>query len=136
MCSKKSMLHLASLGHMLSLRSCSKHRSCCHHIPTLGLSKVQMLFSCLKEAGYKVTANIQEMLLLMKLPSSMDVVAQIIVQAKDMAGNPADPTVEGIYKAVVLSWDQCHKTGKGKQPVQANKISAVKPKGKEPTFHS
>ena len=27
-------------------------------------------------------------------------------------------------------------TGKGKQPVQANQISTVKPKGKEPTFQS
>ena len=74
------------------------------------------------------------MLLLAKLPSSMDVVVQMIVQAKDMAGKPVNPTIEGIYKAMVLSWDQHHMTGKGKQPAQANKISTVKPKGKEPTF--
>ena len=104
--------------------------------PALGLSKVQTLFSCLKEAGYKVPANIQGMLLLMKLSSSMDVVAQMIAQAKDMAGKLVNPTVKGIYKAVVLSWDQHHMTGKGKQPVQANKISTVKLKGKEPTFQS
>ena len=66
----------------------------------------------------------------------MDVVAQIIAQTKDMAGKPVDPTVEGIYKVVVLSRDQYHMTGKGKQPVQANKISAVKPEEKEPTFQS
>ena len=51
-----------------------------------------------------------------------------------MAGKPVDPTVEGIYKAVVLSWDQCHMIGKGKQPAQANKISTVKSKEKEPIF--
>ena len=67
--------------------------------PTLGLSKVQMLFSHLKEAGYEVPANIQGMLLLTKLPSSMDAVAQMIVQAKDMAGKLVNPTVKGIYKA-------------------------------------
>ena len=102
--------------------------------PTPGLSKVQMLFSHIKEAGYEVPANIQGMLLLAKLSSSMDVIAQMIAQAKDTAGKPVDSTVERIYKAAVLSWDQHHMTGKGKQPAQANKISAVKPKGKESTF--
>ena len=96
-----------------------------------------MLFFHLKEAGYKVSANIQGMLLLMKLPSSMDVVAQMIVQAKDMASKLVDPTITGIYKAAVLSWDQHHMTGKGKQPAQANKNSAVKPKRKDlPFSHS
>ena len=66
----------------------------------------------------------------------MDVIVQIIAQAKDMASKLVNPTVEGIYKAAVLFWNQHHITGKGKQQVQANKISAVKPKGKEPTFQS
>ena len=66
----------------------------------------------------------------------MDVIAQMIVQAKDTAGKLVDPTVEGIYKAAILSWGQCHMTGKGKQPVQANKISTIKPKGKESIFQS
>ena len=102
--------------------------------PAPGLSKVQMLFSHLKEAGYEVPVNIQGMLLLVKLPSSMDVVVQMIAQAKDTAGKPVNSTVKGIYKAVVLSWDQHHMIGKGKQPAQANKISVVKPKEKKPTF--
>ena len=51
-----------------------------------------------------------------------------------MAGKPVNPTIKGIYKAVVLSWDQCHMTGKGKQPAQGNKISTVKSKGKKHTF--
>ena len=59
-----------------------------------------------------------------------------VTQAKDMAGKLVNPTVKGIYKAEVLSWDQHHITGKGKQPAQANKISTVKLKEKEPTFQS
>ena len=104
--------------------------------PALGLLKVQMLFSHLKEAGYEVPANIQGMLLLVKFPSCMDVVEQMIVQAKDMAGKLVNPTIEGIYKAVVLFWDQCHMIDRGRQPAQANKISTVKSKEKEPTFQS
>ena len=46
--------------------------------PASGLLKVQMLFSYLKEAGYEVLANIQGILLLVKLPSSMDVIVQMI----------------------------------------------------------
>ena len=57
----------------------------------------------------------------------------MIAQAKDMASKLVNPTVEGIYKAAVLFWDQHHIIGKDKQPMQANKISTVKPKGKEPT---
>ena len=64
----------------------------------------------------------------------MDVVVQMIAQAKDMAGKPVNPTVEGIYKAAVLSQNQHHMIDKGKQAAQAKKISTVKPKGKEPTF--
>ena len=104
--------------------------------PTPGLLKIQTLFSHLKKAGYEVPVNIQGMLLLRKLPSSMDVIMQMIAQAKDMADKPVNPTVKGIYKAAVLSWDQCHMTDKVKQPAQANKISTVKPKEKEPTFQS
>ena len=51
-----------------------------------------------------------------------------------MAGKPVDSTIKGIYKVVVIYLDQHHMTGKGKQPAQANKISTIKPKGKEPTF--
>ena len=40
--------------------------------PAPALSKVQTLFSHLKEVGYEVPANIQGMLLLVKFPSSMD----------------------------------------------------------------
>ena len=104
--------------------------------PTPGLSKVQTLFSHLKEVGYNVPANIQRMLLLVKLPSFMNVIMQMIIQAKNMAGKPVNPIIKGIYKAAVLSWNQCHMTGKGKQPVQANKISTMKPKRKKPTFQS
>ena len=102
--------------------------------PTLGLLKVQMLFSCLKEACYEVPANIQGMLLLAKLSSPMDIIVQMIAQPKDTAGKLVDSTIEEIYKAAVLSWDQCHMTDKGKQPAQTNKISTMKPKEKEPTF--
>ena len=75
------------------------------------------------------------MMLLAKLPPSMDVVAQMFTQAKDTSSKPKDPSVAEISKAAALSWDQRHLTRKGKQLAQANKINAIKHKGQQnPSF--
>ena len=74
-------------------------------------------------------------MLLAKLPPSMDVIAQMFTQAKDTSSKPKDPSIAEISKAAVLPWDQHHLTRKGKQSVQANKISAIKHKGQQnPSF--
>ena len=97
------------------------------------LNKVSDLFACLKSAGYEFPENIQAMLLLAKLPQSMDVVAQIIAQAKDTSGKQKTPTVKEIREAAVLSWDQRHMKETPKA-AQANKISTVKCKVDDPKF--
>ena len=101
--------------------------------PAPSLNKVSDLFAHLKSTGYKFPDNIQAMLLLAKLPQSMDVVAQIIAQAKDASGKVKTPTIEEIQEAVVLLWDQHHMKETPKA-AQANKISAVKRKGDDPKF--
>ena len=103
--------------------------------PSPAFSKVETLFAHLKAAGYEFNDKCQAMVLLAKLPPSMDVIAQMFMQAKDTRGKPKDPFIAEISKAAVLSWDQRHLTGKGKQLVQANKISAIKHKGQQnPSF--
>ena len=99
--------------------------------PSPAFSKVETLFVHLKAAGYEFNDKCQAMMLLAKLPPSMDVVAQMFTQAKDTSGKPKDPSVAEISKAAVLSWDQCHLTEKGKQSAQVNKISAIKHKGQQ-----
>jgi hypothetical protein len=74
------------------------------------------------------------MLVLANLPTSMDFVAQMIVQEKDNTGKAKDPTIVGIHTTAVLSWNQQSIQGKGKAPAYANKLSAVKPKGSNPKF--
>ena len=101
--------------------------------PAPSCNKITTLFACLKATGYKFPENIHAMLLLAKLPPFMDVVAQMIAQAKDASGKAKTPTVEEIQAAVVLSWDQCHMKDTPKA-AQANKISAVKCKGDDPKF--
>ena len=110
------------------------------HIPDLShpspaFIKAETLFVCLKAAGYKFNDKCQAIMLLAKLLPSMDVVAQMFTQAKDTSGKPKDPSIAEISKAAVLSWDQHHLTGKGKQSAQENKISAIKHKGQQnPSF--
>ena len=53
-------------------------------------------------------------MLLAKLLPSMDIIAQMFMQAKDTSGKPKDPSIAEISKAAVLSWDQHHLTRKGK----------------------
>ena len=103
------------------------------HVPDLShpsptFSKAETLFTCLKSAGFEFNDKCQVMMLLAKLPPSMDVIAQMFTQAKDSSGKAKDLSITEISKAAVLSWDQCHLTRKGKQSVQANKISAIKHK--------
>ena len=87
-----------------------------------------MLFFHLNSTRYKSPENIQVMHLLTKLPPTMDVVTQIIAQAKDASGKVKAPTMDKIHHAVVLSWDQHHMKDTPKV-AWANKISAVKCKG-------
>ena len=110
------------------------------HIPDLShpspaFSKVEMLFARLKSAGFEFNDKCQAMMLLAKLPPSMDVIAQMFTQAKDSSGKAKDLSITEISKAAVLSWDQYHLTGKGRQSVRANKINAIKHKGQQnPSF--
>ena len=109
------------------------------HIPdsshlSPAFSKAETLFVCLKAAGYEFNDKCQAMMLLAKLPPSMDVVAQMFMQAKDTSSKPKNPSIAEISKAAVLSWDQRHLTRKGKQSAQANKISAIKAQGAAESF--
>ena len=54
--------------------------------PMPSLNKISDLFAHLKSTRYEFPESIQAMLLLAKLPHSMDIVVQLIVQAKDTSG--------------------------------------------------
>ena len=65
-----------------------------HPVPSL--NKVTNLLPHLDAAGYKFPENIQVVLLLAKLPQSMDVITQMIAQAKDSTRKPKTSTVKEI----------------------------------------
>ena len=59
--------------------------------PLPAFSKVEMLLTQLKAAGYEFNEKCQAMILLAKLPPSMDIIAQMFTQAKDSILSHKDP---------------------------------------------
>ena len=90
-------------------------------------------FTYLKDASFEFPANVQAMIILCKLPPTMEVVAQILSQTSPSEIKTLK--LDGIVKAATLSFEwkgASHSTG-GKAP-QANKLSAVKCKQADPKF--
>ncbi|KIM54657.1 hypothetical protein SCLCIDRAFT_30949 [Scleroderma citrinum Foug A] len=90
-------------------------------------------FTYLKDAGFEFPANVQAMIILCKLPPTMEVVAQILSQTSPSEIKSLKP--DGIVKAATLSFEQkgASHGASGKAP-QANKLSAVKHKQADPKF--
>ena len=101
--------------------------------PAPAITKMLSHFTYLKDAGFEFPANMQVMIILCKLPPTMEVVAQILSQTLPSKIKSLKP--DGIVKVATLSFEQkgtsCS-TG-GKAP-QANKLSAVKRKQVDPKF--
>ena len=90
-------------------------------------------FAYLKDASFEFPANVQAMIILCKLPPTMEVVAQILSQT--LPSEIKTLKLDGIIKATTLSFEQkgaSRSTG-GKAP-QANKLSTVKRKQVDPKF--
>ena len=89
-------------------------------------------FTYLKDAGFNFLAPVQIMIILCKLPPTMEVVAQILSQMSPDEIKNLKP--EGIVKAATLSFEQKGATHGGGKGPQANKLSAVKRKPADPKF--
>ena len=101
--------------------------------PTPMITKMLSHFTYLKDAGFEFPANVQAMIILCKLPPTMEVIAQILSQTSPSEIKSLKP--DGIVKVATLSFEQkgaSHSAG-GKAP-QANKLSTVKRKQADPKF--
>jgi len=101
--------------------------------PSLAITKVLSHFAYLKDAGFEFPAPVQAMIILCKLPPTMEVVAQILSQMLPDKIKNLKP--DGIVKATTLSFEQkgTSSCSGGKGP-QANKLSTVKCKPADPKF--
>ena len=101
-----------------------------HSAPTI--MKMLSHFAYLKDAGFEFPANVQVMVILCKLPPTMEVVAQILSQTSPSKIKMLKP--DSIIKVATLSFKQKGTShGSGKAP-QANKLSTVKCKQADPKF--
>ena len=94
--------------------------------PTPALQSIAANFAYLKEAGFEISLPMQTMILVVKLPPSMEVVAQLINQTKpaDIKGLKPDE----IIAAATLAFEQRSQRSTAGNGHQANKLSAVKHK--------
>ena len=70
--------------------------------PAPAITKMLSHFAYLKDAGFEFPTNIQAMVILCKLPPTMEVVAQILSQTSPSEIKMLKP--DGIIKAVTLSF--------------------------------
>ena len=94
--------------------------------PTPAITKLLSHFTYLKDTGFDFPAPVQAMIILCKLPLTMEVIAQILSQTAPSEIRNLKP--DGIVKAATLSFKQKGASRGGGKAPQANKLSAVKPK--------
>ena len=90
-------------------------------------------FAYLRDTGFEFPASVQAMIILCKLPPTMEVVAQILSQTSPSEIKSLKP--DGIVKVATLPFEQKGAScGAGGKAPQANKLSAVKHKQADPKF--
>ena len=101
--------------------------------PAPAITKMLSHFTYLKDAGFEFPAKVQAMIILCKLPPTMEVVAQILSQTSPSEIKTLK--LDGIIKAATLSFEQKGASrGAGGKAPQANKLSTVKRKQADPKF--
>jgi hypothetical protein len=97
--------------------------------PSLSIDKFVTHFGRLSESKVLISDQAQALILLAKLPRSMDNIAQQFCQTDDI--DSVD--LAKVRRQIILSWEQ--RNGKNAtRPQQAKKISAVQRGPQEPTF--
>ena len=101
--------------------------------PAPAITKMLSHFAYLKDAGFEFPANVQAMVILCKLPPTMEVIAQILSQTSPSKIKTLKP--DGIINVVTLLFEQKGAScGSGSKAPQANKLSTVKCKQADPKF--
>ena len=100
--------------------------------PTPALRSIAANFAYLKEARFKISLPMQTMILVAKLPPSMEVVAQLINQTKPADIKTLKPNK--IIAVATLAFKQHSQRSTAGNSHQTNKLNAVKHKQANPKF--
>ncbi|KIJ67412.1 hypothetical protein HYDPIDRAFT_25866 [Hydnomerulius pinastri MD-312] len=102
--------------------------------PGPAMDKVQAHFARLKDAKFEISGKVQAMILMAKLPPTMEVIAQMMNQSSCDDKELEKISIGEIYRSAVLSWEQ--KDSRPRRNAEANKLSAVKRKQPDPKFQN
>ena len=97
--------------------------------PLVAIDRMTAHFTQCNTSGLEVPDHFQGMLIMAKLPSAFDGLAQIFCQKEDVKSLD----VSDIRKTIGLAWEQ-RRGGKPPLRNQAQKLSAVKHRPNEPPF--
>jgi len=97
--------------------------------PYLAVDKFTAHFGRLAENGVIIEDHLQGMMLLSKLPPSMEAIAQLMCQESDIK----KITILVIRRAILMGWEQ-RSGSKGQTRQNTQKLSAVKHGPNEPHF--
>ena len=97
--------------------------------PLVAIDRMTAHFTQCNASGLEVPDHFQGMLIMAKLPSAFDGLAQIFCQKEDVKSLD----VSDIRKTIGLAWEQ-RRGGKPPLRNQAQKLSAVKRRPNEPPF--
>jgi len=98
--------------------------------PTFALDKINAHFGRLAELDVDIPEHLQAMILLSKLPSSMDSLAQMMCQVD----SPTELGLAKVRRSIILTWEQHRGGKKNQQQPQAQRLSAVKQPQGQQTF--
>lgn len=104
--------------------------------PIPALDKLEAHFQRLETNKFSVDEHVKGMILMAKLPAAMDNTVQVYLSGlKPSTGKTAIENISlaDVRSAVVLQWEQRQGRHSG-QRANANKLSAVKRKGPDPSF--
>ncbi|KIJ58255.1 hypothetical protein HYDPIDRAFT_34360 [Hydnomerulius pinastri MD-312] len=102
--------------------------------PGPAMDKVQAHFARLKDAKFEISGKVQAMILMAKLPPTMEVIAQMMNQSSRDDKELEKISISEIYRSAVLSWEQ--EDSRPRRNAKANKLSAVKRKQPDPKFRN
>ena len=104
--------------------------------PVPNLDKLEAHFQRLETNKFAVADHIKGMMLMAKLPSNMDPMIQLYIAGLKPSGTKTaieTITLAGVRQQIILHWEQ-RQGRQGHPRANANKLSAVKRKGPDPSF--
>jgi len=99
--------------------------------PLLSIDEMTQHLGRLSQMGFDIPKKIEVLILMAKLPPSMEAIAQELNTEED---DFKDLTIDSVRRMILLSWEQCSGNRRPQQQQNNQKLSAVKRTPGDPSF--